>query len=309
MKHLIQLFLGLAVIGLVISGCDSIVDQEPGSDIPQTRVNPAKAVEPSTVLTMDMCRVYPGWKALGYKNLGQCIRYVRTGTGSPPTGLTVTDVDGNVYPIVKIDAQWWMAENLKVTKYNNSDNITTGLDDADWSAATYGAYAIYPHDGGYSEDDVDGIGSNEEMLAAYGVLYNWYAVNDSRGLCPVGWHVPSDDEWNGLGNYLGGELEAGGKLKSTRTEPLPHPRWQTPNNDATNESGFTGFPGGRRIHNGEFITIGAAGYWWSSTIKDDYTDDPGTEYALGRWLSYFDGNLKRGRYPKEVGFSVRCIKY
>ena len=307
MKRYIPLFLGIAVMGLFIFGCETIVDQEQIDGVLQSPGKSAGESTTSVEITREMCMSDPGWRALGYRNLGQCLRYVQSGTGSPPP--TVNDIDGNVYLIVKIGDQWWMAENLKVTKYNNGDNITTGLGDTDWSVTTDGAYAIYPHDGGYSEDDVDGIGSNEEMLAAYGVLYNWYAVNDSRGLCPVGWHVPSDDEWNGLGNYLGGELEAGGKLKSTRTEPLPHPRWQTPNNDATNESGFTGFPGGRRIHNGEFITIGAAGYWWSSTIKDDYTDDPGTEYALGRWLSYFDGNLKRGRYPKEVGFSVRCIKY
>jgi uncharacterized protein (TIGR02145 family) len=306
MKCFIPLFFGLTIIGLVLCGCDSIVDQEPGEEV-LPHADAAFVAASIPELTMDMCKNDPGWKALGYKNLGQCLRYVRTGTGSPPTGLTVSDVDGNVYPIVKIGEQWWMAENLKVTKYNNRDDILTGLDDTEWLGTVGGAYAIYPHDGGHSEDNVEGIGSDEEMLAAYGALYNWYAVSDSRGLCPVGWHVPSEEEWNDLGNYLGGEPVAGGKLKSTRTEPLPHPRWRAPNGGATNESGFSGFPGGLRVSEGDFMSIGSAGYWWSSTIKSDYIDYPGIEFALGRRMQYIDGNLDRTRNLKQVGYSVRCI--
>jgi uncharacterized protein (TIGR02145 family) len=306
MKCFIPLFFGLTIIGLVLCGCDSIVDQEPGEEV-LPHADAAFVAASIPELTMDMCKNDPGWKALGYKNLGQCLRYVRTGTGSPPTGLTVSDVDGNVYPIVKIGEQWWMAENLKVTKYNNRDDILTGLDDTEWLGTVGGAYAIYPHDGGHSEDNVEGIGSDEEMLAAYGALYNWYAVSDSRGLCPVGWHVPSEEEWNDLDNYLGGEIIAGGKMKSTRTEPFPHPRWDNPNIDATNESGFSGLPGGMRVHEGSYINIGRYGRWWSSTTRTDYPSDIGTEYAMGRRTQCYDGKINQNYNFKQVGFPVRCI--
>jgi uncharacterized protein (TIGR02145 family) len=112
----------------------------------------------------------------------------------------VNDIDGNTYKTIVIGTQTWMAENLKTTKYRNGDTIPTNLTNAAWSDATTGAYAIYNNDA-----------ANNTI---YGKLYNWYAVTDSRNICPVGWHVPSDSEWTTLVNYLGGALVAGGKLKS-----------------------------------------------------------------------------------------------
>jgi len=118
-----------------------------------------------------------------------------------PEPGTVTDIDGNVYQTVIIGNQEWITENLRVTKYNNGDDIPTGLNDSEWQNTTQGAYAIYPHDGGETEDDVEGINSDEEMIGAYGMLYNWYSVDDERGLCPAGWSIPSDEDWTQLINY------------------------------------------------------------------------------------------------------------
>jgi len=161
----------------------------------------------------------------------------------------LTDIDDNEYQTVKIGDQWWMAENLKTTRYRNGDAIPANLDNAQWQNTTSDAYAVYPH------GDVDGINSEEEMVDAYGKLYNWYAVDDERGLCPTGWHIPSDDEWKQLEMYLGMTredadnpgsisrgIDEGGKMKSIRTEPDTHPRWDSPNEGVTNESGFSGLP-------------------------------------------------------------------
>jgi uncharacterized protein (TIGR02145 family) len=298
MKCNISMFLALALMGLLIFGCDSIIDQGPNSDIPVSGDNPAQAVEPSSAVTMEMCKVDPGWKALGYKNLGQCLRYVQTGTGSAPT---VTDIDGNIYPIVNIGDQWWMAENLRTTSYRNGEAIPTGLDDTEWANTTSGAYAIYPHQGGITENDVEGINSDAEMVDAYGMLYNWYAVDDNLGLCPTGWHVPSDAEWTTLVDHLGGAGIAGGKMKSTRTYPDPHPRWDLPNAGANNESGFSGLPGGERL--GYPLTygyIGGFGNLWSSTEDD-------TEFAWSRVLHDNVSIVDRDYHIKWGGFSVRCL--
>lgn len=209
---------------------------------------------------------------------------------------TVTDIDGNVYQTVKIGEQWWMAENLKVTRYRNSDSIPNVTGDSDWSDLTTGAWAN-PY-----------LRYNN----TYGKLYNWYAVSDERGICPPGWHVPSDEDWMQLEMHLGmTEQEAGriswprgtdegGKLKSTRTEPEQHPRWFSPNTGATNESGFSGLPGGLRGWDGDFYAIGSRGYWWSSTEVDLTT-------AFLRLLVYDSSNIFKNYYDKRLGFSVRCV--
>jgi len=141
-----------------------------------------------------------------------------TVTQAANTSNTVTDIDGNVYNIVVIGTQTWMKENLKVTKYKNGDAIQNVTNNSTWSSLTTGAYGDY-----------DNTPSNS---TTYGRLYNWYVVNDSRGVCPTGWHVPTDLEWNTLTTYLGGESVAGGKMKSTTG-------WYN-NGNGTNTSGFTG---------------------------------------------------------------------
>jgi uncharacterized protein (TIGR02145 family) len=222
----------------------------------------------------------------------------------PPT---VTDIDGNVYAVVKIGSQCWMAENLRAINYRDGSAITTSLSQSGWDNATQGAYAVYPH------ELIDGLNSSGEVLEAYGALYNWFAVNDARGICPEGWRVPTDAEWNeliliadpdpdppfGLGIQ---SMSAGGKLKSTRTFPDPHPRWSDLNSEATDDFGFFGTPSGRRMDEG-YNTIFVNSFMWSSTEREV---NPTTAWT--RFLTVIDGRVVRGANPKTWGLSVRCIK-
>jgi uncharacterized protein (TIGR02145 family) len=146
---------------------------------------------------------------------------------NPGAGVTY---NGYTYSSVVLgNGQEWMSENLRTTNYRNGDPIPTGLDNATWSTTTSGAYAIYNNDN-----------AND---AIYGKLYNWYAVADPRHVCPTGWHEPTDGEWTTLTDYLGGAAVAGGKMKTTGLQ-----YWISPNTDATNESGFSGLPGGLPPH-------------------------------------------------------------
>jgi uncharacterized protein (TIGR02145 family) len=205
----------------------------------------------------------------------------KSGTSGGVGGQTVTDIDGNVYQTVTIGSQVWMKENLKVSRYRNGNAIPTNLSDAAWQSSTAGAYAIYNND--FSNN------------TTYGKLYNWYAVADSRGLCPVGWHVPSDPECTTLENYLGGISVAGGKMKALSN------LWSSPNTDATNSSGFSGLPGGVRIFDGQFADFGNFGYFWSSTSFS-------TSTTWRRRMDYNNGVVDRGDRDKRNGNSVRCLK-
>ena len=198
---------------------------------------------------------------------------------------SVTDIDGNTYNTVQIGTQCWTQSNLKVTKYRNGDSIPTGLSNNQWDSTTSGAYAIYNSDPVYD--------------ALYGKLYNWYAVADSRGLCPTGWHVPSDGEWTTLTTFLGGEYVAGGAMKSTVTQPTPG-GWYAPNS-ATNSSGFTGLPGGARDYGGGFSNLGYFGHWWSSS-------DAGSGIAWYRSLYSNDATALRRNVHHRLGLSVRCAR-
>ncbi len=193
----------------------------------------------------------------------------------------VTDIDGNVYDAVTIENQTWITENLKTTKYRNGDLLLTGLNENEWSNTSSGACAIY--------DD------NNSYNSTYGKLYNWYAVSDSRHLCPTGWHAPSDDEWATLISNLGGENNAGGKLKEAGTT-----HWKSPNN-STNECLFSALPGGQRQWYGPYAAMGDYGYYWSTT--EGFADG-----AWGWSMVYSENTVKRLNYTKEVGFSVRCLK-
>jgi uncharacterized protein (TIGR02145 family) len=164
---------------------------------------------------------------------------------------TMTDQEGNTYKTIIIGTQEWMAENLKTSTYRNGDAILTGLDNSQWQNTTEGAWAHY--------------NNNISFECPYGKLYNWYAVDDPRNLCPVGWHVPTDAEWTVLTDFLGGTSVAGGKMKTTGTTGAGTGLWNGSNTAATNESGFSGVPGGGRNDAGGFNNIGANGYWWSSS--------------------------------------------
>ena len=199
---------------------------------------------------------------------------------NPGAGVTF---DGYTYPsIVLGNGQEWMAENLRTTTYANGDPIPNITDDTQWENLTTGAWSHYNNDSQYENP--------------YGKLYNWYTVADPRNVCPTGWHVPTDAEWTTLTDYLGGESVAGGKMKSTGTQ-----YWESPNTDATNESGFSGLPGGLRNLSGTFYGIGGNGYWWSST-------ENGTDNAWDYNLTYYSGSVYRNGNYKENGFSVRCLR-
>jgi uncharacterized protein (TIGR02145 family) len=186
------------------------------------------------------------------------------------------------YPSVLIGAQYWMEKNLDVTTYRNGDPIPYVTDSTVWAGLTTGAWCYY------NNDPANG--------AVYGKLYNWYAVNDARGLAPTGWHIPTDVEWLTLITTLGGEPVAGGKMKVAGLT-----RWSTPNTAAVNTSGFAGLPGGIRSDLGTFVNVGYGGYLWSSTEANSLN-------AWFRLLDYDYGSLVTYNYFKQIGLSVRCLR-
>lgn len=184
---------------------------------------------------------------------------------------------------VTIGNQIWMKNNLQTVTYRNGDSIPLVTDPSVWSTLTTGAYC-YPN-------------GNPSNVATYGLLYNWYAVNDPRGLAPHTWHIPTVAEWNLLSNTLGGEAYAGGKMKVVGFE-----FWTAPNIGATNESGFSGLPGGmRNIPYGTFDYHKLFGFWWSTT-------ENGSSNAWYRSLDYNNSGLNPANANKKSGFSVRCLK-
>ena len=185
--------------------------------------------------------------------------------------------------LITIGGQTWAPKNLDVVTYRNGDPIPEVQAASTWSNLTTGAWCYYEN--------------NTANGTTYGKLYNWYAVNDPRGLAPNGYHIPTDAEWTTLSSYLGGTVTAGGKMKEAGTS-----HWLSPNTNATNSSGFTGLPGGNRFGlNGAFYNIGAGGFWWSSS-------ENGTNDAWNRELNYIDGKVSRYNYFKQNGFSVRCLR-
>ncbi len=183
---------------------------------------------------------------------------------------------------VTVCNQVWMEKNLDVTTYRNGDPIPKVTDATSWAALTTGAYCYYNND-------------SATYASIYGKLYNWYAVNDPRGLAPVGWHVPTNVEWAILETCLDGSTLAGSKLKETG---FTH--WVSPNSGATNTNGFSGLPGGTRDNTGSFGGIGNNGYWWSST--------PATTGAWQHGLIYNSGSISTNDNNREYGLSVRCIR-
>lgn len=220
------------------------------------------------------------------------------GTFTDPSGGgdTFTDPrDGKVYQTVTIGDQVWMAENLAYLPSVNM--VADGSEDA---AGSY--YYVYGYDGTNVADAKATANYN-----TYGVLYNWPAAMNGaassttnpsgvQGVCPDGWHLPSDAEWTELTDYLGGTSDAGGKLKETGTT-----HWNSPNTGATNETGFTALPGGYRGGSGTFYNIGNGGYWWSAS-------EGITSIAWRRNMGYGNSSVGRNYNLKELGFSVRCLR-
>ena len=194
---------------------------------------------------------------------------------------TVTDYDGNIYHTVTIGTQVWMVENLKTTHYRNGDPIPNVTINRDWFGLSTCAFCWYNND-------------ESTYKNPYGALYNWYAVNDSRNICPSGWHIPSEAEWTTLYTYIGGTSVAGGKLKEAG---FTH--WVSPNTGATNIIGFTALPGGIRSLAGHFMEIGYLGTLWSST---EYGSN-----ALDQDFFNSSTNINIESFDKRVGISVRCV--
>jgi uncharacterized protein (TIGR02145 family) len=199
----------------------------------------------------------------------------------------LTDIDGNVYNTVQIGTQVWMRENLKTTKYNDGTPIPNATDIITWASLATGGYCWYNFD-------------TETYRDTYGALYNWHVVSpaNSKNVCPAGWHVPADNEWTTLINYLGGENVAGDKLKETGSD-----HWAFDNIGASNESGFTALPGGILINDGLwiFFNINYEGYWWSST-------EHSTTYAWYCGMAYDGSYVSRNTLEKLDGLSVRCVR-
>jgi uncharacterized protein (TIGR02145 family) len=199
-----------------------------------------------------------------------------------PDSSGLTDYDGNRYRIISIGRQTWMAENLKVTKYNDGTPVELVNDTNEWGKLVTGAYCWFGND-------------SSQYASPMGALYNWYTV-ETKKLCPAGWHVPANYEWEILANKLGGTDNAGGKLKDNDTS-----YWDSPNTGATNESGFTALPGGGRGVDGVFGNYGLNSIFWSSTVFDE-------NFAMNRSIShYLPGIFSYGSH-KRNGFSVRCLR-
>ncbi|HPN23331.1 MAG TPA: fibrobacter succinogenes major paralogous domain-containing protein [Tenuifilaceae bacterium] len=195
---------------------------------------------------------------------------------------TVSDIDGNTYKTVKIGNQWWMAENLRVTRFRNGDPIPHITYDNYWYDRTSSACCNYEN--------------NPSNALIYGKLYNWYAATDARNICPIGWHLPNETEWLTLISFLGGKETAGGKLKEVSTT-----YWMSPNSGANNETGFTALPGGARLSTGSFEYIGYHSWWWCSTEVSS-----GAAWNIG--LYHNKTNVDKSYTNKPTGISIRCIK-
>jgi uncharacterized protein (TIGR02145 family) len=179
-------------------------------------------------------------------------------------------------------SQVWMTKNLNVDKFRNGDPIPQAKSEEEWKVAIENKQPAWCY---YDNDPSNGT--------KYGKLYNWYAVNDLRGLAPNGYHIPTDAEWTMLTDYLGGKSSAGKKMKSASG-------WFE-NGNGTNSSGFSGLSAGSRYYYGAYGSIGEGGYWWSATEFD-------TNHAWNRSLSYVSDGVNRNYYDKAEGLSVRCLR-
>jgi len=202
-----------------------------------------------------------------------------------PIQQFVSDFDGNKYTVIRIGKQYWTKENIRTTQYADGSVIPNIYNNDEWESLTTDAWCYYDN--------------NSANDSKYGKLYNWYVVTDPRNICPCGWHVPSDAEWKTLTDFLGGESVAGGKMKTSSN-------WfdfdgQSSTN-GTNESGFSGLPGGFRGDVfADFHGSGSVGTWWSTT-------ESATTHAWYRMLFYEYGTIDNFYIPKKAGVSVRCIK-
>jgi uncharacterized protein (TIGR02145 family) len=212
-------------------------------------------------------------------------------------GGGVTDIQGNEYPTIIIGEQEWMAENLKVTQYRNGDALPIIADNTNWSRLDSGAYSLYAN--------------NAANFDVFGPLYNGYAILDPRGICPEGWRVPTDADWQTLERNLGmlnsrlnltgrrgGEQNEGGRLKLAEGS-----NWASPNLGANNETGFAAIAGGQRLDNGTYRSINSQGSFWSSTSNPN---EP--RFIWYRFLRSETNAIGRVNTIRNFGFNCRCVK-
>ena len=193
---------------------------------------------------------------------------------------TVSDIDGNIYKTVKIGTQIWMAENLKTTKLNNGTPISKVTDNDKWKNLLSPGYCYYDND--------------ESNRNIYGALYNWYSMNNNN-VCPTGWHVPNEGEWDILTDNLGDN--SGKELKETGTT-----HWESPNSGVSNSTEFTALPSGyRNGYNSLFTFKGGTGLWWTSSRKDQ-------SKAATRAMWSNSSKVGIGQYSLTYGVGIRCIK-
>lgn len=212
-----------------------------------------------------MIKILSGTSVLTLIVLSSCLRGVK-------------DIDGNSFNIVKIGTQEWMGENLNVSRFRNGDIIEEAKTPGEWIMLV-------------REGKPAWCLQHDNNSGKYGKLYNWYAVNDPRGLAPKGWHVPSDEEWKKLTDYLGGEISAAFSLRATGLK----------SSGENNETGFSGLPAGFCNPEGIFSGLGSHGYWWTSS------EVSGT-LAWGRFLDYARSSVNSMVWKKDNGLSVRCLK-
>lgn len=194
----------------------------------------------------------------------------------------LTDTQNNRFESVYINSKFWMKENLDVEFYHNGDPIPHVQDSAVWANLTYGAWCYYNND--------------PSLGAIYGKLYNWYAVNDPRGLAPEGWHIANASEWTLL-DYLSGRSN----IKSRGTIENGDGLWYSGCVLDTFETGFNALPAGHRNGRGEFLFLGYGAIWWFYTGTYSDLEDM---YSIWNW----NNNLYRQRLNKRNGLSVRCVK-
>jgi uncharacterized protein (TIGR02145 family) len=206
----------------------------------------------------------------------------------------VKDIDNNRYDIVTIGTQTWMAENLKTTRYNDGAVIPLGTDNGAWGTASSNgddAYCWYDND--------------TSSLITYGALYNWYSIdmssNGNKNVCPIGWHIPTEGEWDILRDHLDPAASGNNNIAGSKMKEAGLAHWYSPNTGATNDSGFAGLPGGYRSNIGSFIDVGINGTWWSSTVSS-------SSGAWFRFLSNSDDVVTRLGFNKGSGLSVRCLR-
>jgi len=217
-----------------------------------------------------------------YSNVGVIMVNFAGGSddGTVADGLVKTVVGLNNFTnSVTLSNQTWMNHNLDVVQYSNGDPIPNVQDITQWSKLTTGAYCLYEN------------GTN-----GYGMLYNYYAVTDPRGLAPDGWHVPTLDEWETLSVNIGGETVAAGNLKDAGTR-----HWWSPNTGGNNTIMFTALPGGARWQDGTFGSLGETAFFWTSSEATSTTGNL-------VWMNYDNPHIYYPAYPKTCGFSVRCVK-